>query len=73
MAADVGDKKVCDVFVFFFFFLKTWSHFKVMVESLMLSLSQAFHQKADVRLGHMGSGHLHDATFWLALQLEWRL
>lgn len=44
-----------------------------MVESLMLSLSQAFHQKADVRLGHAGSRHVHDAAVRRALQLERRL
>lgn len=55
----------------FFFPFKNVVAFRV--ESLMLSLSQAFHQKADVRLGHMGSRHVHDVAFWLALQLERRL
>lgn len=44
-----------------------------LVESLILSPSQALHQEADVRFGNPGSRHVHDATVWLILQLERRL
>lgn len=39
-----------------------------LLKAIMRSLSQTFHPEADVRLGHAGSQHVHDATFWLALQ-----
>lgn len=44
-----------------------------LIESPILSPSQAFHQEADVRFGNPGSRHVHNATVWLILQLERRL
>lgn len=38
----------------------------------LLSLSQTLHQETDVRFGDAGSRHVHDATFWPALQRERR-
>lgn len=45
------------------------------LNTVMLSLSQTFHPEVDVCLGHTGSRHVHDATFWLVLQRQrglWR-
>lgn len=42
-------------------------------QASVLSPSQTFHQEADVRFGDAGSRHVHDATFWPAVQRERRL
>lgn len=36
-------------------------------------LAQTLHQEADVRVGHVGSRHVHNASVWLAVQCILRL
>lgn len=75
MAADVlpAGARRSAMWVFCFFSPPFKKMVVFMVESRMLSLSQAFHQEADVRFGHTGRRHAHDAALWLALQSERRL